>query len=142
MTKKEIFCIYLDAHFFQKGCKTNKERFVVLQELEELKNMNNVIIIIHDVRNGLGGLTYDGIDLDMNLLRKPLLRVNPKFYFYTNTIEGCNPLTPNEVQDPIAKDNVEYAWTCPRLTYRGILYALPSKLTKEELKLLGLRKCN
>jgi len=138
--KNERFIYYLDAHFYQKGCKTNKERFVVLNELESLKEDKKSIIIIHDFKHFLGGITYDNIDLDMNLLRKPLLKINPKFKFYTNTIEGCNPLTPNEVKDPVANDNIIYAWTAPRLTYRGILYCLPSTLNKKELKKLGLKE--
>jgi hypothetical protein len=147
---KEPFIFYLDAHFYEKGCKTNRERFVVLDELKSLEGRTKSIIIIHDFKNGLGGITYDGIDLDMKLLRKPLLRVNPKFNFYTNNIEGCNPVTQNYSDivncglnlDDETLDNINYAWTCPRLTYRGILYALPSKLTKEEMKKLGLRKWN
>jgi hypothetical protein len=147
---KEPIMFYLDAHFYHKGCKTNRERFVVLNELKSLEGRTNSIIIIHDVKNGLGGLQYDGIDLDIKLLRKPLLKVNPKFNFYTNAIDGCNPVTPiySDIVDcglnldDETLDNIRYAWTCPRLTYRGILYAMPSKLSKEELNKLGLRKCN
>jgi orotate phosphoribosyltransferase len=36
--------------------------------------------------------------------------------------------------------NLDYAWQCPRLTYRGILYCLPTELNDKELKKLGLRK--
>jgi len=144
--EKTILCYYLDAHFFVKGCKTNKERFVILQELEALKERKNSIIIIHDFKHFLGGICYDGIDLNMDLVRKPLLKVNPKFYFYTNTLEGCDPVKPfiKNIEeaglnvDSETFDNIQYMWSAPRLLYRGILYCLPTKLSNKEMKQLNL----
>lgn len=139
--RKENVIFYLDAHFFVKDTKTNEERFVVLQELKALKGMKNAIIIIHDFDNGLGHITYDKISLDMNLLRKDLLKVNPNFHFYTNELSSCDIITleeegkiPESKVDMDRVDNLRYAWSKPDKTYRGILYCVPKKINIEGLK--------
>lgn len=130
---KSIPILYLDAHFYQEGCKNNLERFVVLQELKSLKN-TNCIIIIHDFHNGLGGITYDGIDLDFKLLKPYLEKVNPNFYYYTNTLKSCNIMKIEETQDKDMIENLKYAWSKQDKTYRGILYCLPKKVNIDGLK--------
>jgi hypothetical protein len=129
---------YLDAHFYNPKLPKSK-RFVVLDELKSLKGRKDAIIIIHDFDNGLGHCRYDGIRLGMNILKNPLKKVNPKFYLYTNRLESCDIMKPEETNDPVMQDNLNYAWSEPRLTYRGILYCLPKRLSKKELEVLGLR---
>lgn len=137
--------LYCDAHFYVKGCKDNLERFVVLKELKALKN-TNCIIIIHDFDNNCGHITYDDISLDMELLKKDLLKVNSKFHFYTNELKSCDILTLDEATklyvDRLIDDNtyreminnLKYAWSKPDKTYRGILYCLPKKVNIEGLR--------
>lgn len=139
----KIPMIYCDAHFYDKNLPKGKGKFVILKELEAIQNNWNlrkdkIIIIIHDFKYCLGGISYDGLDLNMELVRKDLLKINSKFNFYTNTIEGCAPLKEYEVKDEDAKDNIRYMWSKPRLTYRGVLYCLPTKLTDKEMKKLNL----
>ena len=140
--------IYLDAHFYDKSLPKNK-RFVVVDELKALEEMKRCIIIIHDFDNNLGHITYDGIPLDMKLVKPFLLKVNPKFYFYTNTLAGCNIIKNSyELENENLHgyievlDNLKYVWSKPEKTYRGILYCLPFKLTNKEIFNLGLRKWN
>jgi len=71
----------------------------------------------------------------MNLLKKDLLKINSKFKFYTNELSSCDIKKINEAENEDEKDNLEYAWSEPRLTYRGILYCLP-----KEVKIDGLKK--
>lgn len=142
------YIFYLDAHFYDPSLPTGKEKFVVLKELKNMKKFKNSIIIIHDVNNGLGHITYDGMDLNIELLEKSLKRINKRFHFYTNTLEGCNVVKNNAAAirkagltvDYDTLDNLDYAWSSPRLTYRGFLYCLPDALSAKELKKLGLRK--
>lgn len=143
------YIFFLDAHFYDPRIP-KEDRFIILKELESMKKFKDSIIIVHDFHNGLGGITYDGINLDINLLRSKLKNINGNFFFYTNTLEGCDIVKPNardmkeaglEV-DYETLDNLNYAWICPRLSYRGILYCLPTELNKDELKKLGLRKWN
>ncbi len=143
------YIFYLDAHFYNPNL-SKKDRFVVLKELENMKKFKDSVIIIHDFDNGLGHITYDNIDLNMDLLRKKLKRINKKFFFYTNTLEGCDIVKSNakDMRDAGLEvdfdtlDNLDYAWTTPRLAFRGLLYCLPSELNELELKQLGLRKWN
>jgi len=122
---------YLDAHFYNpKG-----PRWQVLRELEALRGFNKGIIVIHDFDNGLGHCIYDGERLGMNILKKPLKRVNKDFRFYTNRLEDCDIMGVSEATDPIMRDNLVYAHKTPRLTYRGILYAIPGEV-KWDLKQL------
>ncbi len=141
------YIFFLDAHFYDPDVP-EKDRFIIKKELDNMKKFKNSVIIIHDFQNGLGGITYDGIKLDMDLLRSRLKAINRNFFFYTNTLEGCDIVKSNandiksaglEV-DFDTLDNLDYAWVCPRLSYRGILYCLPSELRYRELKQLGLRK--
>ena len=141
--------IYLDAHFYDPKMPKGKGKFVILDELKSLKGYKGPIVI-HDFDNGLGHIVYDDISLDMKLLRPGLKQVNPKFHFYTNELSSCDIVKPNrkEIREaglPYDKEvigNLEYAWKEPRLTYRGILYCLPTKLTKKEMLELGLKKWN
>ena len=141
---------YLDAHFYDPEIPPGEDKFVVLKELDNMIKFKQSIIIIHDFDNGLGHITYDGIKLDMKLVKKRLLKINKDFHFYTNRLESCNIVT-SEANDIIEAgltvdfdtlDNINYAWTSPRLTYRGLLYCLPSELTEKELNKLGLREWN
>lgn len=128
---KEYIIYYLDAHFYDKKAKN---KFVVLDELKALKGFNKAIIIIHDFDNNLGHITYDGISLDMNLLKKDLLRVNPKFKFYTNELSSCDIMKPEETDDKDMIENLKYVWSKPEKTYRGILYCVPKKIKVEGLR--------
>lgn len=147
---RDKYIFYLDAHFYDPELPKGKGKFVVLRELESMEKFKRSIIIIHDFCNGLGGIKYDGIELDMDLLRKPLLNINPNFYFYTNKLESCEIVKPDPKSarkaglkaDKDTLSNLEYAWKTPRLTYRGILYCLPKRLTKKEMDQLGLRRWN
>ncbi len=143
------YIFYLDAHFYNPNLAI-EDRFVIKNELENMKKFKNSIIIVHDFDNGLGHVTYDNIDLDIELLRNKLKKINKKFFFYTNTLESCDIVKSNakDIKDAGLEvdfdtlDNLDYAWTSPRLTYRGILYCLPTELNKLELMKLGLRKWN
>lgn len=143
------YIFYLDAHFYNPNIP-KKDRFIILKELENMKKFKNSIIIIHDFDNNLGHITYDGIKLNMDLIRNKLKNINKEFFFYTNTLESCDIVKCN-AQDIInaglevdsdTLGNLDYAWTSPRLAYRGILYCLPTELSEKEIKLLGLRTWN
>jgi len=136
-----IIFIYLDAHFYNVNLPKDKH-FVVIDELKALSNFKNCIIAIHDFwNNNFSGITYDGIKLDFNLLKKYLFNVNPNFKYYTNT--KCDIYTEETlkeiVDDVDATDNIKYAWSKPEKTQRGILYCVPkeidvSKYNLEEIK--------
>lgn len=137
---------YLDAHFYDKKLPKNK-RFVIKEELKAMRGIGECCIVVHDFCNGLGSIRYDEVDLDMKMLKPLLLKINPKFQFYTNTLEGCDIVqTPDDVQqlgltwDKEMRTTLEFVWSKPVKTYRGLLYALPSKLTKKEMRELCLRK--
>ena len=138
--------VYLDAHFYDPEMPKGKGKFVILNELKSLKGYNGPIVI-HDFDNGLGHIVYDGISLDMNLLRSSLKRVN-KFHYYTNELSSCDIVKPNRISikeaglpyDIEVVGNLNYAWKEPRLTFRGILYCLPTRLTKKEMIDLGLKE--
>lgn len=143
---KEPMIFYLDAHFYDPKRPKGEGKFVVLDELKELKGLKNAIIIIHDFDNNLGHITYDGVSLDISLLKKDLLRVNPNFKFYTNELSSCDIMTLDELESKylnsdMDKDiyydmqkNLEYAWSKPDKTYRGILYCVPKKINVEGLR--------
>lgn len=134
--RTDIVLFYLDAHFYDAKLPKEK-RFVVLDELRALKGFKNGIIIIHDFDNGLGHITYDGIPLDLELIKKELLEVNPDFKFYTNELATCEVYNEKTILDSgmvidwETMDNIRYANSTPRLTYRGILYALPTDIGSE-----------
>ena len=148
--RKDIVFFYLDAHFYGLEAPKEKGKFVVLKELKSLKNLENCVIMIHDFDNNLGHITYDGISLDFNLIKRDIKAVNKNFHYYTNELSSCDIIKPNydSVIDAEMKvdrdtlDNLNYAWKEPRLTYRGILYATPTELNKKELDKLGLKKWN
>ncbi len=141
------YIFYLDAHFYDPDV-LKEDRFIVKKELENMKKFKNSIIIIHDFDNGLGHIAYDEIPLNMELLESRLLKINKNFFFYTNTLKGCNPVKPlaDDIRDAglivdfDTLDCINYAWTSPDKTYRGYLYCLPTKLNEKELKQLGLRE--
>jgi len=137
--------IYLDAHFYDENRPKGKGKFVVLDELKTLKG-KDCILIIHDFDNNLGHINYDDVSLDMKLLKKDLLKVNPNFKFYTNELSSCDILTIDEVTDMLGQGNItvdtyddmvqnlKYTWSKPEKTYRGILYAVPKKISVEGLR--------
>lgn len=139
ISKTQTVMFYLDAHFYDPKAKN---KWVILDELKSLKRFKNCIIIIHDFDNNLGHINYDGQSLNLDLIKKDLLKVNPKFKFYTNDISSCDPVTliKKDIEDAGLEydtetiDNLEYAWTCPRLTYRGLLYCLPKKVNIKGLR--------
>lgn len=133
--KNKVPLIYLDAHFYDKTLP-KKDRFQILKELRALKG-KNCILVIHDFDNNLGHIKYDGITLDMDLLRKDLLNINPNFYFYTNTLASCDIMKVEETKDKEMIKNLKYTWSKPEKTYRGILYCLPKNVSIE-----GLREWN
>ena len=125
---------FLDAHFYNKNAKP-EDRWNVKKELRALENFKKGIIIIHDFGcDGLGRLIYDGEHLDFNLIKEEINKVNPDFYYYHNTMIGCDIITREEIvrlnlsQPLVALDNLDYAYSSPDKTYRGILYATPKKL--------------
>jgi len=138
--KREDYVIfYLDAHFYDPEAKN---KWVVQDELKALKGFKKAIIIIHDFDNGLGHITYDGQPLNLKLIKKNLMKVNRKFKLYTNELSSCEIVTP-VMQDMLdagletdeeTLDNLEYVWSKPEKTYRGILYALPEKVNIDGLK--------
>jgi len=136
--RNDIIIMYLDAHFYDPSLPKEK-RFVVLDELKSLKGFEKAIIAIHDFDNGLGHITYDGQPLNLELIKKELMEVNPDFKLYTNELSNCDIVKPTVkdikesglVFDEETVDNLEYAWSSPRLTYRGILYAIPEELNKD-----------
>ena len=130
----EYIIFYLDAHFYDKKRPKGKGKFVVLDELKALKGFDKAIIIIHDFDNNLGHITYDGVSLDMNLVKKDLLKVNPNFKFYTNELSSCDIMKLEETSDKDMKENLKYAWSKPDKTYRGILYCVPKKINIEGLR--------
>ena len=131
--QNEVPIIYLDAHFYDKSLP-KKDRFQVLKELRALEG-KECILIIHDFDNNLGHITYDNISLNMDLLKEDLLKVNPNFMFYTNELSSCDILKLSETKDKDMIKNLEYVWSKPEKTYRGILYCLPKKV-----KIKGLRE--
>lgn len=144
--RRDNVLVYLDAHFYDPELPKGRGKFVILQELKNLINLN-CIIVIHDFDNNLGHITYDGISLDFNLLYPGLKKINPKFNYYINTLASCNIVRPNckDIQNAGMEyhkdilDVLKSAWSEPRLTFRGILYALPTTLTAIEQRELGLR---
>lgn len=142
------YIFYLDAHFYDPQA-SHSDRFVVLKELDNMKKFKNSVIIIHDFNNGLGGICYDGVDLDMDLVRSRLKKINRNFHFYANTLKSVDPVKPTakdiiECGMPVdfeTLDTLNHVWSTPERTYRGLLYCLPTKLSPKEIKLLGLREC-
>lgn len=141
--REDIVFIYLDAHFYDPNLR---EKWVVRDELKALKGFKNCIICIHDFDNNLGHCTYDGEPLGWNVVKDLLKEVNPDFKYYTNELATCDiikekdiPFVKGLVNDFDTRSNIRYAWTEPRLTYRGFLYCLPGEIN---LKHYDLKKWN
>ncbi|GEM_PF-3313292 len=140
---------YLDAHFYDPSLPPEK-KFVVVEELQAMEGYKDCIIVIHDFKcQGLGHIVYDGIPLDFNLVKEALNKVNPNFRYYTNAIEYCNIITPEEVEEgkvpgvydtEEVRDNLRYVWSSPEKTYRGILYAVPRNLDLSKYQLKPLEE--
>jgi hypothetical protein len=148
-TLNEPLIYYLDAHFYDPSLP-KELRFVVKQELASMAPSNNCIIIIHDfdTRNGLGHITYDGIPLDFEIVRDNLLKINPRFSFYTNYKEACDIVTEKDFidgkMDPLLlddemRDTLKFIWSAPQKTYRGLLYCIPRDVNASKYH---LRKVN
>lgn len=143
----ELIFIYLDAHFYDPSLKP-EDRWVVIKELQALRGAHNCVIAIHDFDcNGLGHLTYDGQNLNFELLKPYLYGVNPNFHYYGNTKETCDILTkervssgeiPNLILDDVTDNNLTYAWSNETKTYRGILYCTPTALDLTKFDLTPL----
>ena len=135
-TRDYIF-VYLDAHFYNPELP-KKDRFVVLKELKALKDCKNCIIAIHDFDNGeFGHITYDKQSLNFGLLSKRLKNVNKDFHYYTNTecdiIKSGTEIGLND--DEEMKSTLDFVWSSPEKTKRGILYCVPKKLDLNKYKL-------
>ena len=144
--KNDIIFIYLDAHFYDPSLSPD-DRWVVLKELKSLADFGDCVIAIHDFDNGeLGHLNYDGQNLNFDLLKENLYKVNPDFHYYTNTRYGCNIVTEELIRqnylnveiDENIKDTLNFVWSSDQKTYRGILYCTPTKLDLNNFELRKL----
>jgi hypothetical protein len=102
--------------------------------------------VVHDFKvPGLGYISYEGQDLDWNLVKDDIMAVNPDFKFYTNERRTADIWTIGEVEagkapfkmDADLRARMEYTWSTERRTWRGILYAVPEPLD-ESFKLKAL----
>lgn len=137
---KQTPLFYLDAHYFDPNLK---QKWVVIDELKELRGFPNCIIIIHDYDNGeLGHLIYNGEHMGWNTVGAYLYQVNPEFHYYTNTREMCDIYNEKTIHysplrvDEHIHESLRYANQNDTKRYRGILYAVPRKLdlSKYQLK--------
>lgn len=141
LKSNELIFVFLDAHFYDPALK---EKWVVRDELKALEGFDKCIICIHDFDcEGLGHCKYEGESLGFPVVGDLLKKVNPNFKYYTNTKEFCEIYTEETIKDlpgleldEVTKSNIQYAWSNPEKTYRGILYAVPADLdlTKYNLK--------
>lgn len=139
-SKATCVLYYLDAHFYDETLP-KEDRYVVLKELDSLAGDTNCAVVIHDFDSfGLGHLEYDGIPLNLALVKDKLLAINPNFTFYGNTLAGCDIVEPEDLidnkvpgleEDAWVSDNLQYVWSRPDKTYRGLLYATPTPLPEE-----------
>lgn len=133
--RKDIVFMFLDAHFYNSFLPLD-QKWVVINELKALEGFKNCLIYIHDFDcEGLGHCIYDGQHLGYPLIKDDLIKVNPNFHLYTNTKEFCeiyNEKTianvPGITLDEDTLDNIRYAHSAERLTYRGMLYCVPEEL--------------
>lgn len=145
--RSDIVFFFLDAHFYDPALPP-EEKWVVINELKALKGFKNGILCLHDFdAQGLGHCTYDGVDLGWPLVKNDVLNVNPDFYLYTNKKEFCEIYDENTIKDVPGieldvdtLDNIRYAHTTERLTYRGFLYAVPKELDLTRYQLIRLDK--
>ncbi len=143
--RKDTVFMYLDAHFYDP-LLPKEDKWVVQGELKSLEGFENCVVCIHDFDNGLGHCNYDGEPLGMNVVGGLLKKVNPNFNFYTNELATCDIIEERDVKsikglssDTETLDNIMYAHSTPRLTYRGILYCTPKPL---DLNKYDLKKWN
>lgn len=140
--RNDIVYFYLDAHFYDPDLAP-EDKWVVVRELKALKDFRNCVICLHDFDNGeLGHLIYDGEPLGWNVISEHIRKVNPDFYYYTNTKEWCDIYNEETVKelpltvDEYVLDGIRYANRSDEKRYRGILYAIPYKLNLAEYKLM------
>ncbi|MHA1876745.1 MAG: hypothetical protein ACTSUC_09915 [Promethearchaeota archaeon] len=131
--REDFVFFYLDAHFYDPSLKP-EDRFVIIKELESLKGFDKAILCIHDFDNNLGHITYDGQPLNLELIKDKLLNINPNFKFYTNELSSCDIMKKSETEDMIMLDALNYVWSSPEKTYRGILYCVPIKINIKGLR--------
>ncbi len=147
--RKDIVFIYLDAHFYDPVLPP-EEKWVVVNELKALIDFKNCIICVHDFDcEGLGHCCYNGQPLGWPLIKEHIIKVNPSFYFYTNTREFCNIYNEKTISDVLGitldeetLSNIRYAHSNDEKTYRGILYCTPQELDLEKFKLKKLEVKN
>ena len=118
----------------------------ILEELKALRGSISCLIVIHDFKvegEELGYICYDGQALNLPLVEKDLFAVNPDFCLYTNTRETCDIWPREELRVFLGKQYdeyfdkaMDYVWSKPEKTYRGILYATPEPLCNS----MGLRR--
>jgi SAM-dependent methyltransferase len=128
-TRRHVI-IVLDAHWYAK--------WPLLEELRALHAFPYCCIVIHDFKvPGMGFVSYNGQDLDLDYVRDALMSVNPNFHLYTNYPEACDIVTKDEVAqgkvpglelDPETEWVLDYAWSEESKRLRGILYAVPVAL--------------
>lgn len=137
--REDTVFLYLDAHFYDpKG----KNKWVVTEELRALESFPNCVIAIHDFNcEGLGHLFYGGEHLGWNVVGEHITRINPDFFYYTNTREWCDIYNEETIKelpitiDEYIIDGIRYANTSDEKRYRGILYATPRKLDLNKFRL-------
>ena len=140
--RNDIVFIYLDAHFYDPSLPPD-EKWVVVNELKALAGFERCVICIHDFDcEGLGHCCYDGEPLGFPLIGEHIRKVNPNFYYYTNARAFCEIYdeasikgVPGITLDEETIDNIRYAHSAERLTYRGILYATPEELDLNRFQL-------
>ncbi|KKM94710.1 hypothetical protein LCGC14_1195600 [marine sediment metagenome] len=126
----DIVYFYLDAHFFDPGLK---DKWVVIKELQALKNFRNCVIVIHDYDcEGLGHLIYGGEHFGWNVVGKYIQKVNPDFHYYYNS--ECDIYTEESIYDsPFTVDDylldgIRHTNSSDVKRYRGMLFAVPREL--------------
>ncbi len=138
----DVIYFYLDAHFYNPKAKP-EDRWVVVKELQALEDFPNCVIAIHDFDNGeLGHLIYDGEHMGWNVVGEYIQKVNPNFYYYTNTKGYCDIYNEETIKqssilvDEHTLDNLHYANSSDIKKYRGILYAVPRELDLNKYELV------
>ena len=124
---------FLDAH--------SPGDWPIWEELEALRENRRCIIVIHDFKVPVPGLGYlkDGhLELGLDYIHIPLVQVNPGFHLYHNLAGDIVTLEEAEKGVGVPWDEhtrkvLEYAWSSPARTQRGILYAVPEPVDENEL---------
>ena len=140
--REDIVFIFLDAHFYDPSLPL-EEKWVVVNELEALRNFKNCVICLHDFDcSGLGHCCYDGQPLGFPLVLPYLNKINSDFSLYVNTREFCNIhseksvfMIPEIEVNDLVIDTVRNTNSCERLKYRGLLYRTPTELDLNEFEL-------